>query len=108
MKLAKALFVLGALICFGCKQETKPMSNLEPYLRLPAGSSVRVILVSSSGELPAEGGMRTVPGSVRSGIFEGKLVSISPEIVVIQPRDARAPISFGNTVVREIVTVKTP
>ena len=109
MKPVNALIFSCLLATSGCEQQQpKQPSVLERYGEIPIGSRIIVRLhADHPGERAGEQ-TSSLLKATRTGEFEGNLVSIDKDEIVLQPAFSRTPIHFGGSVVREIQILRPP
>jgi hypothetical protein len=108
MNLAYAWIAVCLSVLSGCEpeQQNTPPSIMERYGSIPLGSRIVVRLSKGgSSEMVEE---RSTPLLRATGWreFEGSLVAITEEGVVMQPVFSRSKVHFGASVIREIEWVR--
>lgn len=108
MKFAYALILACLPVLSGCDEQpqSKPPGVVERYGNIPAGS--RIILRLHRGGYDGSSTERGTPllRATGRGEFEGTLVSVNEDGIVIQPNFSRSQVFFGATVVHDLQVIE--
>jgi hypothetical protein len=109
MKSAYALILACLPVISGCEQqESRPPTVLEKYGNIPIGSRIVVRIHSREFDGVVTEPKTALLRATGRGEFEGSLLSINEEGIVMQPLFSRSQVFFGATVIREIQTIPSP